>query len=135
LFFLDFQQLWTQNTAAQQSSAASSTTDSSSYPMTLAVIRRDFAEQYPDAVRAVLARYREAIEWTNANPDEAGVLVETYKIGLQAPVAAAAIPSSNLQYTSAAEGRESIEELFSLFLSFAPEAVGGALPDDGFYFE
>lgn len=108
--------------------------DGGPYPMSLLVVRREFAQAYPDTVRAFLAAYREAIGWTNTHPEEAGALVEKHTLGLQAAVAAQAIPNAAFVYSDGTDMRESVETLLRVFLSFAPDSVGGVLPDAGFYF-
>ncbi len=105
------------------------------FPMTLCVIRKEYADKYPAAVGKFLDAYRNSINWTIANPLEAGKFVENAGLGLKAPVASKAIPFSNYAFMTAVEGRASIEKLLSVFLGFAPEAIGGKLPDDGFYFK
>ena len=107
----------------------------SDFPMTLCVVRKEYAEKYPETVRKFLEAYKKSILWTNANPVEAGKLVEANNLGLKAPIAAKAIPSCNFVYIPAAEGRDSIEKLLSAFLAYAPEAIGGKLPDGTFYFK
>jgi NitT/TauT family transport system substrate-binding protein len=106
----------------------------SDFPMTLCVIRKQYADAYPETVRAFLSAYRKSISWTIANPSEAGKMVEASGLGLKAAVAEKSIPFTNFVYVPALEGRKSIESLLSIFLSFSPESVGGKLPDDGFYF-
>jgi NitT/TauT family transport system substrate-binding protein len=104
------------------------------FPMTLLVVDGIFADENPDAVKAILDAVKSSIEWVKAHPAEAGALVEKHELGLRAPVAAAAVPKSNYVYIPAAEGRAAIESLFGLFLQYAPASIGGALPGDGFYF-
>ncbi|MCR5623604.1 MAG: ABC transporter substrate-binding protein [Treponema sp.] len=105
-----------------------------SYPMTVMVCRADFARKYPDTVQKFLNSYKKATEWTVSHPQEAGTLVEKHTLGLKADVAAASIPNANYVWIPAKKGRGDMEKLLSVFLSFAPESIGGALPDDGFYF-
>jgi NitT/TauT family transport system substrate-binding protein len=105
------------------------------FPMTLCVVRKEFAAKYPGTVRKFLDAYRDAIAWTVANPAEAGRAAEAAGLGLKAPIASKAIPSCNFTFIPAADGKESIEKLLSTFLAYAPEAVGGKLPDQAFYFK
>ncbi len=105
------------------------------FPMTLCVVRADFARDYPELLREFLGAYRQSIEWTVANPAEAGALSEKAGFGLKAAIATKAIPSSNYVYIDAKAGKASIESLLSVFLEYAPAAVGGKLPDDNFYFK
>lgn len=106
----------------------------SDFPMTLCVIRTEFAKKYPETVRKFLASYKESIYWTLENPLKAGEFVERATLGLKAPIAAKAIPFCNYVYIPALDGRKSVEDLFLVFLKFAPESIGGKLPDEGFYF-
>lgn len=104
------------------------------YPMTLCVINANFAKNNPKIVEKFLAAYKTSIDWTNANPSLAGSLVEKHTLGLKAPIVAKSIPFSNFEFSYAKDSKKNIEELLSVFLSFAPEAIGGKLPDEGFYF-
>ncbi len=104
------------------------------FPMTVCVIRKEYAEAYPDTVRSFLDSYRASIEWTVAHPAEAGAYVESAGLGLKSPIVAKAIPSANFVYVPATDARSDMESLLKVYLQFAPEAIGGKLPDSGFYF-
>ena len=105
-----------------------------SYPMTVLVGRKSFVEENKDLVEKVLKEVAAAIDYTNKNPEKAGQLVEKYSLGLKAPIVTKSIPTSAFAYSSAADAKKDIEDLLSVFLDFAPEAIGGKLPDDSFYF-
>lgn len=105
------------------------------YPMTVLVVRKEFAEQYPQFVSLFLEQYRLSIEKVNADPQKAGELVEKYSLGLKAPIVAKSVPNSAFAYTRGLEAKEQVEALLSIFMQFAPESIGGALPDEGFYFK
>lgn len=118
-----------------QSEFAAVEGNGASYPFTLIVMTRDFADSEPETARAFLRAYRESAEWTKANPQKAGVLVQKKSLGLMAPVAAASIPRAGFTYESAPSARERIETLLGIFMRFDPDAIGGTLPRDDFYFE
>jgi NitT/TauT family transport system substrate-binding protein len=105
------------------------------YPMTALVVDGAFAKDNPAFVQALLAAYKNSLEWVRANPAEAGALAEKYELGLRAPIVAASIPRSNFVYLGAAEARPSIEALFRVFLEYAPNSIGGVLPGDAFYYK
>ena len=109
--------------------------DSETFPMTVLVARKELAEKSPEILRSLLASAKNAVDWTVSNPSEAGKLVETHTLGLQAPIATKVIPNGAYVFIPATEARPQLEELFSIFLDFAPDAIGGVLPTDGFYFE
>lgn len=103
------------------------------YPMTVFVVRSDFAGRHPELLREILGKVRESILWANDNPAEAGRVAERSGLGLSAAVTEASIPSCNLVYIEARDARDSIERLLTVFLARSPESVGGALPDGKFY--
>ena len=78
---------------------------------------------------------KEAVEWTVAHPSEAGALVQNHTLGLQAPIATKVIPNGAYVFIPAKEAQFQLEELYSIFLEFAPDAIGGELPSDNFYFD
>ena len=104
------------------------------YPMTVVVINAKFASQYPETVQSFLDAYKTSIQWTNTFPVAAGALVEKHTLGLKAMIAAKAIPNANFTFTYAKDSKAKIESLLSVFMSFAPEAIGEKLPDSSFYF-
>jgi NitT/TauT family transport system substrate-binding protein len=106
----------------------------SSYPVTALVIRADFARDNPEIAGLFLDNMREAIDWTNTHPAEAGALVQKHTLGLQGPIAAKSIPNSAFRFSAAADARPGVEKLLGIFLSSDPSSVGGKLPERGFYF-
>lgn len=104
------------------------------YPMTLIVANAQFAKQNPQFVRAFQQAYNEAQQWTKEHPQEAGVLVEKADLGLTASVVEKAIPFANFTYLAPKESKAPLEALLKVFLDFAPESIGGALPAEDFYF-
>jgi NitT/TauT family transport system substrate-binding protein len=105
------------------------------YPMTLFVVDGDFAAYHPAAIEMILASLKASIGWVTSHPEEAGALVEKHELGLRAPVAAAAIPRSSYVFIPALEARASLESLYRIFLEFAPDSIGGKLPQDAFYYK
>ena len=105
------------------------------YPLTVMVVSKSFADREPDTVRAFMSTFGNSVAWTTANPQKAGVLVQKYTLGLMAPVVANAVPYSCLVWKNADDSKKEIERLLSIFLEFAPDSVGGKLPDEGFYFK
>jgi NitT/TauT family transport system substrate-binding protein len=105
------------------------------YPMTVLAVDGNFAAYNPGVISVILESLKASIEWTVANPAEAGVLVEKHDLGLRAAVITAAIPRSNYVFISGAEARPQIEALFKVFLEFSPASIGGSLPGDNFYYK
>jgi NitT/TauT family transport system substrate-binding protein len=105
------------------------------YPMSVLVVDAEYAAEQPLIVRTVASAIETSIKWVVANPPDAGVLVEKHALGMRRPVVIAGVPNSNYVYTPAVQARESVEALLNTFLEFAPDSIGGRLPDSDFYLE
>ena len=114
--------------------AYSAATGGATYPMTLLVANAAYTAAHPDVVDAFIAAYKTAVEWTNAHPREAGELAQKHTLGLTAAVVERSIPNAAYTWQDARAARADIERLLRVYLRTVPQAVGGALPDDGFYY-
>ncbi|MDR1624898.1 MAG: ABC transporter substrate-binding protein [Spirochaetia bacterium] len=103
------------------------------YPMSVLVAKKSLYEGDARVLGNFLAEFRKSQEWVLSRPGEAGVLAEKLQFGLSAEEAAAAIPRCNLVFEDSASARSALEEFLGVFLDFAPESIGGKLPDEGFY--
>jgi NitT/TauT family transport system substrate-binding protein len=103
------------------------------YPMSVLVVKESLLKGRPDIVKNFLRAYRESQEWVKSFPAEAGETAEKLGFGITKADAEGAIPRCNLMYIAAAEARPLMESFLSIFLRFAPESIGRALPDEGFY--
>lgn len=108
--------------------------DGKIYPLSVMVVRKDFAVKNPLLLEQFLSDYEAAVEWTINHPMQSGKLCQKFNLGLEAVIVAKAIPNANYTFVKAAESKKSIEELLSIFLDFAPESIGGNLPDEEFYY-
>ena len=104
-------------------------------PTTLIVANAKFAKSNPDVLRSFLAEYKRAYQWTLSNTVDAGQAVERASLGLTADIATKAIPNCAFTFKRAVDARGQIEAALLVFLHFDEAAVGGKLPDDGFYFD
>jgi NitT/TauT family transport system substrate-binding protein len=107
-------------------------TGMSDYPMTVLVFRTDGSVEEGD-VRRILDAARASIDMVISDNRKAASLVEKNDLGLNAAVAAAAIPRSNYVFQSPRDARAAIESLLRAFMEVSPASIGGRLPDDSFY--
>jgi NitT/TauT family transport system substrate-binding protein len=105
------------------------------YPMSVLVVDADYAKEEPMAVKAIAAAIKASIEWVVTNPPDAGLLAEKYALGMRRAVVIAGVPNSNYVYIPSSQARASIESLLNAVLEFAPESIGGRLPDSDFYLD
>lgn len=83
---------------------------------------------------AYLQQIEHAVNNTHQNPEAAVQAALTLEYPFPAPVLTSAIPRSNLRFVFASEARSSLETYFNVILEMNPNLIGGALPDDAFYF-
>ena len=104
-----------------------------SLPGNCSVVNSEYLSENKNIVLDFNKNFSGAIEWTVENPDEAGVLANTY-LNANAELIAAAMPGFCLEYNSAADAGNDVEEYFRVLLELKPESIGGKMPDDSFYF-
>ena len=98
-----------------------------------AIVRKDFAEQNPKALKNFLKQYAESVDYVNNNIDDAAALIEKADI-VPAAVAKKAIPNCNIVCITGSEMKTKLSAYLQVLFDSDPKAVGGALPDDAFYY-
>lgn len=97
------------------------------------VARTDFIQSRPEAVAAFLADYEASVRFTLDHPAEAAGLIGEYDI-FDAAVAEKALPHCNITFLAGDAMRTALSGYLSELYAQDPASVGGALPDDAFYF-
>ena len=98
------------------------------------VARKGFVEENKEAVSAFLDKYKESVEYVNANNDDAATLIEKFDI-VPAAVAKKALPSCNITFIAGDEMQKKLSGYLSILSAQNPNSVGGALPNEDFYFK
>ena len=98
------------------------------------VVRKDFAEKYPEQIATFLDEYQQSTEYVNAHIPEAAKLVEKYGI-VKAAVVEKAIPYCNIYYMDGTEMKTAMQGYLKVLYEQNPKAIGGKLPRDDFYYE
>ncbi len=109
-------------------------TGAGNYPMTVIVVSDTFVETYAERLPVVMDAVRNSVEWVNANPEDAGALIEEAGI-MKAAMAAPAIPRSNLVFRTAQEGQDAMDIYLQVLYGFDYASVGGSVPDASFYLD
>lgn len=97
------------------------------------VARKSFIEEHPAAIEAFMNDYAVSVEWVNSNVADAASLIGNYGI-VAAAVAEKALPYCNIVCITGAEMQEMLSGYLAALAEQAPQAVGGAVPNDDFYF-
>lgn len=98
------------------------------------VVRTEFAQKNPEAVKTFLAEYAQSIEYVRDNPDEAAPIVAQYGITPSEGIAKKSIPQCNLVCVTGEDMRDAIQGYYEILFKADPKAIGGSIPDDAFYF-
>lgn len=95
-------------------------------------VRRDFAEENPEAVAAFIEEYNMSIENINGDLKTAGALIEKYEIAAAA-VAESALPRCNIVWLYE-DYKPVLESFLTVLHSANPAGIGGKLPAEDFYY-
>ena len=103
------------------------------FTMGCLIANAQWVEENPGLVDAILAEYADSIAYVNEHAEAAAALIAQYGITPNAAIAAAAIPQANLVCITGAGLRE-IQDYYEVLFSADPTSIGGAIPDDAFYY-
>ena len=98
-----------------------------------AIVRTEFAEKNPEAVKTFLSQYKQSVDYVNENVDEAAALIEKYDI-VPAAVAKKAVPNCNIVCITGTEMKNKLSGYLKVLFDNNPKAVGEKFPADDFYY-
>lgn len=104
------------------------------FSMGCIIVRKNFAQENTETVTNFLKEYADSVKYVHENMESTGTLTERYGIIANAALANKAIPNCNIVFISGQEMKEKTKPYLELLYGFNPQAVGGALPDEDFYF-
>ena len=96
-------------------------------------VRKAFADEHPDLLKAFMEGYNASQAYVNQNPDEAGQWIADMGIVAKAGLAAKAIPACNIVCITGDEMKAAVSGYLKALYEADPASVGGALPDETFY--
>lgn len=99
------------------------------------VVRREFAEKYPEDLAEFLDAYRASVEYVNQNPESASTIIANLGIIPQAALAKAAIPRCNIVFVDGQAMKNSLTGFFTVLYNANPASIGGKVPDDNLYYQ
>lgn len=97
------------------------------------VVRDQYLNEHPEEVARFLTEFAASVEYVNANPAEAAVLIDNLGI-VKAAVAEKALPQCNVVCITGAEMQQAVSGYLKVLYDLNPAAVGGALPDENLYY-
>ena len=98
------------------------------------IVRTEFAQEHPGIVEDFMERYQESVSYVNDYTEETAKLIGNYDI-VPEEIAKKALPECNIVYIDGAEMKEKLSGYLEVLEQENPQAVGGALPSDEFYYD
>jgi NitT/TauT family transport system substrate-binding protein len=102
--------------------------------MTALVAQRDYLAAAPQTIAAFLADMERSVNYALNNVPETAALCEKHDIIPKAAVAQQAIPRCNLTFIAGEDMKEAIAAYYEVLYAANPQSIGGALPDEDFYY-
>ncbi len=99
------------------------------------VVRTAFAEEHPEAVASFIEDHRDSVDEANNNVEQTAQFVVDAGIVGAAPIAQRAIPLCNIVCVTGDQMRTDLQGYLQTLYDANPQAVGGALPGDDFYYQ
>lgn len=106
----------------------------SSLMMGCVIVRNEFLEANPGVVKTFLKEYEGSINKALADKEGTGALCEEYGIIPKAALATKAMDSCGLKYIDGEEMKNGLSGYLKVMFEANPKSVGGALPQDNFYY-
>lgn len=98
------------------------------------VVRDEVLKAHPEQIAAFLTEYAASIDYVNRNPAQAAEWIADLGIVGNAAVAEKALPYCNLVCLTGKEMKTALSGYLQSLFDRNPDAVGGAMPDDAFYY-
>lgn len=99
------------------------------------VVRTQYAQEHPDVVEAFLQEYAQSVRTANTDLDRTAALCEQQGVVAKAAIAKKALPACNIVCRTGDEMQKDVSAYLSVLCVADPAAVGGKLPDEGFYWK
>ena len=123
---LDLNQLWADVQEGKENQSALLTG--------VVVARKEFVENNPEAVNAFMDAYAASVAFANEDVDATAALIGSYEIVPEA-VAKAALPYCCIVMIEGEEMQQKLSGYLQVLFDQNPASVGGAMPNEEFYFQ
>ena len=101
---------------------------------TVTVVRTAFLEEHEQAVKEYLELAKQSTDYCLEHLDEAAQWTDDYETFLNPEIAKNAIPECNIVTITGQEMKDILSGFLQIVYDFNPDAVGGSMPDDDFYY-
>ena len=104
------------------------------YPQASLIIKSDLIENNIEFVENFI-KYEESVKWAKENPEVLGQYAEELELGVMKAAIVEGIERINIGSFPIEDSKEEYKTYYKAILDFAPDFIGGKLPDEELYFE
>jgi len=105
----------------------------SSMMMGCVIAKKSFIQANTAAITAFLAEYKASVKATS-DVDATAKLCADFGIIAAEPIAKKAIPRCNVVFVDGADMKNTIQGYYEILFEADPTSIGGAVPNEDFYF-
>lgn len=98
------------------------------------IANKAFLEEHGDLIDLFLEEHEASIAFTETDVDAAAELIAAQGIVAKAPIAKKALPFCNVEFVAGEDMKTALSGYLNVLFEQNPASVGGALPDDAFYY-
>ena len=99
------------------------------------VVRKEFADKYPEQLKQFIEEYKASVEYTSTNVDETAQLIADYGVVASATIAKKALPRCHTVCYTNNDMKDALKGFLKVLYDQNPKSVGGSMPEDDFYYE
>lgn len=101
---------------------------------TITIVRKSFLEEHEEAVVEYLNMCKASVDYCLTHPKEAADWTDEFETFLNGEVAEAAVPYVNMCAITGTEMKDKLSGFLQIMYDYNPDSVGGAMPEDDFYY-
>ncbi|MSU01529.1 ABC transporter substrate-binding protein [Tissierella pigra] len=105
------------------------------FPQASLVIKRDLIEINPEFVESFISTYEESRKWAGENKEKLAEYAEKLEISVNKETIEKGILWNNIEIFGIEDCKEEYKIYYNAILDFAPDFIGGKIPDEKLYFE
>lgn len=103
-------------------------------PMGVIIAQKEFVDTHKEEVEKFLADYEDSVKFVNNNSAEAAEMMAAQGILPSVEIALNAIPNCHITFIDGKASKADIEQFYTILQGVNPQAIGGSLPDEAFYY-
>lgn len=98
------------------------------------VVRNEYLKDHKDDVNIFMDAYKKSVDFVNSDTKAAAKIIGAHDIVAE-EIAVKAIPKCSISFIEGAEMKTTLSGYLGTLNEQNPQTIGGALPDDEFYYE